>query len=336
MAFPTLRPGSRGPAVRALQLSLRAVGRYQGPLSSRYDAATARGVSSFERSRHLAADGIADGRTRKALAAAAGSQGQVVARKGSTGSAVRALQAGLRALGFFKHSVTGYFGDITHRALKAFEARFGLQADGRFDRLGRRLLRTVLGQRAEAQGSASGAASVTLRGSVGKLTWSQAAALVRKAGGAVNPGGRPTILAVRTADRATRRYQDWFVVLKPGGRLAKFAATTRPTVSGAAMLKTGVYSLAPRWRDGKFNNDAFLVERTNGSLTVGVSRDTNRDGVFSKAELRRRSFSDLIRLHRGYSTSTSSTGCLNIKDYGAFLRYVGGRNARMNLALING
>lgn len=194
------------------------------------------------------------------------------------------------------------------------------------------------GSRGTGQTGASPGVSAGLNNNQVKgLTFAEAANLVKKGGGEVNPGGRPTVLALRSDTSASSQYKDVFVVLKPDGTLDQFDGSTRPTSNGKdrAMLKPGAYEISPRWRDGKYNNDAFLVQTKKGSNTVGVGRDSNGDGKWSKAEMNAGTSSDLIRLHRGNGNSTSSTGCLNVKDYDGFLKSVGGRDSNFNLVVVN-
>ncbi len=185
--------------------------------------------------------------------------------------------------------------------------------------------------------SSGSATSADLPQGAAGLTFAKAAELVKKGGGEVNPGGKPTVLALRSKTSASATYQDTFVVLKPDGTLQHFSANTRPTTAGKdkAMLKPGAYDISPRWRDGKFNNDAFLVKAKGGSTTVGVGRDSNGDGQYSEQEMNANTSSSLIRLHRGRGDRTSSSGCLNVKDYDGFLQAVGGRDASFNLVLVN-
>lgn len=51
-------------------------------------------------------------------------------KKGMSGQDVRTLQSNLAALGHYNYKVTGYFGDITQRAVKDFQRKHGLVADG--------------------------------------------------------------------------------------------------------------------------------------------------------------------------------------------------------------
>ncbi len=62
----TGRPRPEGPDVRELQRALRAAG-FDAPANGRFDDATERAVRAFQRSRHLAIDGIVGPATRAAL-----------------------------------------------------------------------------------------------------------------------------------------------------------------------------------------------------------------------------------------------------------------------------
>lgn len=100
------------------------------------------------------------------------------------------------------------------------------------------------------------------------------------------------------------------------------------------MVVPGNYRLTPRWRDGKFNDDAFIIGDTGGGMTVPVARDRNGDGRYSRAEIASAISSSEIRLHRGNASTTSSAGCFNVKDYDGFLAYVGGRDVSLGLTVI--
>ena len=285
-------------------------------------------------------------------------------RYGMKGPEVQKLQEALVKLGYMTREEMatgpGIFGPRTWRALAHFKAAHGLKKIGIYgpkaaEALGRalagepgRIRKTGTGGSAGTGGTGGGTAVTggntpvdrTRRvdvGNIRNLTWEKAADIVRARGGQVNPGGRPTVLAVRTANGGTSGYNDFFVVLKPGGQMKVFEATTRPTRLGAygqAMVLPGNYELSPRWRDGKYSNDAFVLHNAQGGMTVDVARDANGDGRYSEREMSAGYDSDLIRLHRGGSNSTSSSGCFNVQDYDAFLRYVGGRDMRFNLTLV--
>jgi hypothetical protein len=175
-------------------------------------------------------------------------------------------------------------------------------------------------------------------GPIGALTWQHAVDVVRSRGGAVFRNGRPTVLAIRTGQRHTRAWEDHLVVLKPNGEMKVFAGTTRPatrSTAGSAMLVPGSYELTPRWKDAKWRN-AFIVRDTDGDMTVAVARDRNGDGRYASSEFTRPSTSSLIRLHPGSSSGgPSSSGCLNVRDYQGFIRFLGGTEVRFDMTLVN-
>lgn len=187
--------------------------------------------------------------------------------------------------------------------------------------------------------ASSTAGSVDI-GNIQDLTYDQAKAIVQAQGGKLFENGQPTVLALRTGNSGTKEYEDYFVVLKPNGQMAAFAASTRPgftTPSGGwnpEMVVPGNYSLTPRWRDGQFNNDAFILGNTGGGMSVPTAVDRNADGVYSDSEIASPSSSTEIRLHRGNADSTSSAGCFNVQDYDAFLEFLGGRDVSFNLTLV--
>ncbi|MEU9529923.1 peptidoglycan-binding protein [Streptomyces sp. NPDC048210] len=114
-AWPTLRAGSRGPAVTtALQLlGVNADGRY-GPL-------TARAVMAFQRSHGLRTDGILGAATWRRLAP--------TLRAGAHGAPVKALQTQLRRHGA-RITTDGTYGSATTNAVRAFQRSQHLAHDG--------------------------------------------------------------------------------------------------------------------------------------------------------------------------------------------------------------
>ncbi len=77
-------------------------------------------------------------------------------------------------------------------------------------------------------GSAGTSSSADLPNGAAGLTFAKAAELVKKGGGEVNPGGKPTVLALCSKTSASATYQDTFVVLKPDRTLQHFSANTAP------------------------------------------------------------------------------------------------------------
>lgn len=89
---------------------------------------------------------VACGVAAVAPSAAAQGAGAGVLRADEKGPAVRVLQEQLRALGYFRGPVTGFFGPMTLAALKEFQARRSLKADGVAGPATRRALAAALAQ----------------------------------------------------------------------------------------------------------------------------------------------------------------------------------------------
>jgi murein DD-endopeptidase MepM/ murein hydrolase activator NlpD len=117
--------------VAALQVALRAKRLYGGDIDGWYGPGTRRGVRRLQRRRHLRVDGIAGRRTLRALGRRGrprlGARG---IRPGAAGFDVAALQFLLSWQGFPLGSIDGGYGSHTGGALRAFQHRAGLGADG--------------------------------------------------------------------------------------------------------------------------------------------------------------------------------------------------------------
>ncbi len=122
----TLSTGDTGPAVRALQLDLSALGDYSGSIDGIYGTATAAAVSAFQAQHHLAASGVASPAT-EILAVALN---EPVLKEGESGPSVAALQRRLKAWGDYVFAVNGTFGATTRTALIWFQEGEGLPATG--------------------------------------------------------------------------------------------------------------------------------------------------------------------------------------------------------------
>ncbi|MEJ1933985.1 peptidoglycan-binding protein [Nostoc sp. NIES-2111] len=123
----TLGLGSRGSAVAAVQ---RALGVEP---TGYYGSVTARRVREFQANNGLRVDGVVGPQTRAALLGGGsgnggngGTGGPVTLSLGSRGSGVSELQ---RALGV---EPTGYYGAVTVRRVREFQANNGLRVDGVF------------------------------------------------------------------------------------------------------------------------------------------------------------------------------------------------------------
>lgn len=157
----TLRKGSRGDAVKALQQKLIALGYLSGSADGIFGDSTAKAVTAFQTAQSLTADGVAGSATIAALnrayqggAASGGTTGGTVTapadiskdqvtilpgeqpssyptiKYGAEGDAVERLQTRLKELGYFDGTVGGNFGTITRAAVMAFQAAANLTADG--------------------------------------------------------------------------------------------------------------------------------------------------------------------------------------------------------------
>ena len=147
-SLQTLRTGSKGNLVKALQTKLKELGYYTGAIDGDYGSSTASAVKEFQRRNGLTADGTAGEKTLSKLyggtvsantasatatpAASASSNTQVQAtllKKGDSGAEVRAMQSRLVALGYL-NSADGVYGIATYNAVAAFQRKNGLTADG--------------------------------------------------------------------------------------------------------------------------------------------------------------------------------------------------------------
>jgi murein DD-endopeptidase MepM/ murein hydrolase activator NlpD len=115
----------------ALQVALRANGLYNGSIDGLRGPGTAAATRGFQRRSGLPADGVAGPMTRRALGVRGrpGSGSRALAR-GMRGWDVAALQFLLARAGFPSGPVDGGLGARTDSALRRYQARAGLAADG--------------------------------------------------------------------------------------------------------------------------------------------------------------------------------------------------------------
>ena len=132
----SLRMGDSGSAVKDLQTKLKKLGYYSGTVDSTFGSGTYAAVRAFQKKYNLTADGVAGSETLKKLDSAYKNADSNTStdddslRKGATGTAVKTLQTNLKKLGFYTAYVDGSFGATTERAVKAFQKKYGLTADG--------------------------------------------------------------------------------------------------------------------------------------------------------------------------------------------------------------
>ena len=130
----SLRMGDSGSAVKELQTKLKKLGYYNGTIDSTFGSGTYAAVRAFQKKYNLTADGVAGSETLKKLDSAYknadSDKDDDSLRKGATGSAVKDLQTKLKKLGFYNAYVDGSYGDTTVAAVKAFQKKYNLTADG--------------------------------------------------------------------------------------------------------------------------------------------------------------------------------------------------------------
>lgn len=146
----TLRHGSSGTAVSALQQALKSLGYYSGSVDGQFGTGTKAAVIAFQSANGLTADGVAGSRTLNRLysdqataysptqspyvtytqAPVTGPTTYKYLNIGSTGNDVRSLQTQLKQLGYFTGTVNGVYGSDTAAAVMAFQQDNKLWVDG--------------------------------------------------------------------------------------------------------------------------------------------------------------------------------------------------------------
>ncbi len=138
--YVCLEPGSTRSEVRILQKSLIKLG-YSVKNNGRYDDATEKAVTAFQKANGLYVDGIAGPDTEKMLEKALSSilEAEALEKKkptrtlsqGSKGKQVTALQERLADLGYWKDgNPTAKYDDATVHAVELFQVRHNLKKDG--------------------------------------------------------------------------------------------------------------------------------------------------------------------------------------------------------------
>ncbi len=129
-----LRPGSRGEAVRDLQVRLGALGHEIPPVETgAYGDATERVVRTFQDARGLRVDGICGPQTWAAVVESGWRLGDRLLyrrRPMLRGDDIAELQRRLNGLGFDAGREDGIFGDDTKGALVEFQRNMNLPTDG--------------------------------------------------------------------------------------------------------------------------------------------------------------------------------------------------------------
>lgn len=153
----TLQYGSSGSRVTELQNNLNKLGYSVGTADGKFGAATKRAVIAFQSAHGLTPDGLAGAQTLALITAkvqaagsgnassgsnsssssgsSAGSSDSSASltrtlRRGYTGSDVTKVQNRLKELGYYTGTVDGVYGLGSMAAVKAFQEKHGLSADG--------------------------------------------------------------------------------------------------------------------------------------------------------------------------------------------------------------
>ena len=138
----TLQKGAKGTAVKTLQKRLKELGYYSNAIDGSYGNQTVTAVKAFQKKNSLTANGIADAATQKKLnsSSAIGAKDNASSsttqkddgtlQKGDQGTAVKTLQKRLKELGYYSNGIDGSYGNQTVTAVKAFQKKNGLTANG--------------------------------------------------------------------------------------------------------------------------------------------------------------------------------------------------------------
>ncbi|MBK8012305.1 MAG: peptidoglycan-binding protein [Deltaproteobacteria bacterium] len=280
-------------------------------------------------------------------------------RRGDNGPAIVILQQALNAHGA-DVDTTGFFDGETEAAVRAAQTAKGLASTGVVDEA---LLAAL--RRAPGDGSLDPPEAPTTPpepptppppprppAPPAGSDWDTYAAIVRRAGGEVCPGGIPTVLGLRHNRRATSRYDDQFIVLLPNGRVHRFAGATHPGqtrsdqapdvngdgVGDVGIIRPGNYQARPNGVHARAAS--FRVSTIGRSGLIPGWRDTNHDGTYDASEIarseRRGDVMTGILFHQGNSSAPASIGCLTLAPsvYRSFLSALGGPSAKFSFTLV--
>lgn len=125
--YPTLKQGSKGSFVVALQYLLNQYG-YNLSTDGIFGSGTAKAVQQFQTNNNLTLDGIVGRNTWQALLNI--NPASQVLKRGGRSSSVLFLQRLLLSYLYPINNLDGIFGGETERAVKAFQSENGLVADG--------------------------------------------------------------------------------------------------------------------------------------------------------------------------------------------------------------
>ncbi len=145
-----VRSGDKGVIVRLIQTRLKELDYYTGSISGTYDSRTVNAVKAFQKKNGLTADGVCGSSTQAELFGSGMSSAATptptprptatprptlekpgsTVRSGSRGDDAKLVQQRLITLGYLSGKADGIFGSQSVTALKAFQKRNSLVADG--------------------------------------------------------------------------------------------------------------------------------------------------------------------------------------------------------------
>lgn len=119
------------PHIAGAQVALRAEGLYRGPIDGLLGPQTKRAVRAFQRRAGIAVDGVVGPQTRSQLGRLGRPLlGKRLVRRGMVGWDVSVVQFLLSRRGVRVGGIDGIFGRSTQQALRSFQSRSALAADG--------------------------------------------------------------------------------------------------------------------------------------------------------------------------------------------------------------
>ena len=125
-----LKVGSKGAKVTQLQRNLNSLGYNAGTPDGAFGNGTKNAVVAFQKTYGLSADGVAGKSTQDAITTTINRKSKGILSKGQVSNDVKSLQSDLKTLGYLSSNPDGAFGTATETAVKAFQQRHKLTADG--------------------------------------------------------------------------------------------------------------------------------------------------------------------------------------------------------------